>query len=186
LILYCLLTLALEEPNCDTRFMSNEIFLVRHGRYGTGGFLTQEGVEDAERALNELIDNGANEDSLILSSNARRAIETSKIIAQGIGAPIVESLRICKAGLDPNAVEDFDEWIEKSLNEIDCAPPTSSLIIVAHEPLLRVVLSHTIYAPSVSNGAVVSYEPGSWRNDDYEFAVERLIERQIAEENASN
>lgn len=159
----------------------HDIFLVRHGAYDYGtGRLNDKGREQSRQALRELVTHNAGDVALILSSDAPRALETSQIIADGLGSKIAQSKRIRLSALDPSGVESLDECISQSL--LECGMPASEqLVVVAHEPLLQVAVHNERKngTPHFENGAVVRYEPGTWNNLGYIGVLAVLLEGEI-------
>ncbi|MDB5169412.1 MAG: hypothetical protein JWO41_768 [Candidatus Saccharibacteria bacterium] len=161
---------------------AHEIFLVRHGAYDYGtGSLNDKGREQSRAALRELVALGAGSLALLLSSDAPRAIETSRIIAEGTGAEVVPSKRMRLSALEPDGVESLDECIQQSLNECGLLVP-ESLVVVAHEPLLQTA-AYKSWAnkPHFDNGAVLRYEPGSWENLAFLPDFAKMIESRMHE-----
>ena len=158
-----------------------EIFLVRHGSYDYNtGRLNEVGREQSQQALRELVALGAGNVALVLSSDAPRALETSEIIAEGLGAQVVPSKRMQLSALDPSAVQSLDACISLCLWEWG-VPSSEQLVVVAHEPLLQVAVyqEHKGSTPHLDNGAVVKYQPGTWVNPSFIDIFADLLEGEL-------
>lgn len=158
-----------------------DIFLVRHGSYDyNSGRLNDIGREQSRQALRELVALGAGNLALILSSDAPRALETSEIIATGLGSQIVSSKRMRLSALNPSGVKSLEACIAQSLQEGAVSAP-DQIVVVAHEPLLQVAIhnEYSSFTPHFDNGAVVKYEPGSWNNLDFHEVFADILEAQI-------
>lgn len=160
-----------------------EIYLVRHGNYDfTSKRLNAEGIKDSERAAEELMALGLGSTAVILSSDAPRAIGTAEIISQAFGeAKIVTSHRVNLDGNRPDVVENLDSWLEKSLEEEGVSISEQALVVVAHEPLIRVAVHGTCEGSQrIANGQIVQYEPGSWQNQDYRWWRAENAEEELS------
>ena len=166
--------------------MTETVFLVRHGAYRIGAGLSAEGIEDATRAKDQLLAKNLGGNAMVLSSTAPRAIETAEIIADGLMAGIVPSLRIKEGGNGPQAIQDLDAWIGLAFDEAKLSTPDDKrLVIVTHAPMVAIAKGlHATDTSSVGYGEVYEYTPGSWSNPDYDKDIEGMIEATIARANS--
>ena len=158
-----------------------KIFLVRHGSYDYNtGQLNEVGREQSRQALCELVALGAGNVTLILSSDAPRALETSEIIAEGLSAQVAPSKRMRLSALDPSAVQSLDSCISRCLQETGMTSQ-KQLVVVAHEPLLQVAVYQQCKGstPHLDNGAVLKYQPGTWVNSGFIDIFADLLEDQL-------
>ncbi len=148
--------------------MSSQIQLVRHGAY-SGEHLTLEGEAQAKFAAKRLKSIGFNDESLVLTSDKSRAVQTGEIIAEFIDAqPLLKSQLIGLAGEHPHGVKDLDSVIALALEENGVAElGERKLAIVTHMPLMGVMV-HGIDNGPVPNGSIVPYEPNTWSSEIYQ------------------
>lgn len=142
-------------------------YLVRHGNYGMEGGLNTMGREvHAPAAREELLARGLGANTVLLSSDARRAAETAEIISEGLGTEVVLSNLINTAGNRAWNVRDLDAVVEQALHEagvsIDAA--TQDLVVVTHAPMLAV--ARGVESDQVRYGEVLTYHRGTWHNPD--------------------
>jgi broad specificity phosphatase PhoE len=162
-----------------------DTYLVRHGHYDhNSDEIDERGAEESKYAAGELsTDYYIGQSALVLSSDAPRALGTARIIAAELDdAPVIPSLRMNLGGNEPEAIRDLDEWILKSLQEAGASlEDKSSLIVVTHEPLIRVAVygSDRRSNWAISHGEVNVYRPGRWKNTSYHPAAAKQAERLI-------
>ncbi len=161
-----------------------ETYLVRHGDYESRtGRLNQDGIAHSEAALGELVAHGLGKTTLVLSSNAPRALDTAGVIAAGLGVEVVPSKRIKAGGNEALAIKSLDDWIMRALEEANTERGSGPLVIVAHEPLLRIAAYKTLKnSPRIPYGHVQPYILGSWVNDDFREYIAQYIEQDILED----
>jgi len=142
----------------------NNIYLVRHGSYEFDTQdLTARGVREAQQAGEQLASSELGEEVVLISSDQPRALNTSNIIAAAINAVVLPSRRLNIIGNDPTGVESLDEMLDLSLADTGAPLRGSGLIVVAHQPLLRVAEPGN----SITYGHITHYQPQSWRNPEY-------------------
>jgi phosphohistidine phosphatase SixA len=140
------------------------IHLVRHGHYdGNPEQITEKGISQSEEAAQVLASRELGSVAILLSSDAPRALQTAKIISERLSIEVMPSRRLNIVGNNSDGVASLGVVIEAALAENDSPAYGESLIIVAHEPLIRCT---NLGAP-VANGQVVTYEDGMWLNRYY-------------------
>ena len=148
--------------------MTREAQLVRHGGYDhNNGRLTAAGLEQAEMARDILLAKELGTRVIVLSSDAIRAVETSQIIASGLGAVLVYSERIRRGGEQPWAVGNLGEFLEESLradSETTIDTTDSAFVVVTHAPLIAEVTAQS--STTVEYGQVYPVFL-DWTNPDY-------------------
>jgi len=147
--------------------MALEHFFVRHGHYGRVD-LSFIGHEQAAQAAEELIHKNLGRNVLLMSSDAPRAAQTADVISEALGTPYFATERLNIAGQTPEVVRDLDEFLHETATNRACDfDSETQFIVVAHAPLLAVILGHApLDYEMVEYGQIVPYEAGSW-NDQY-------------------
>lgn len=141
--------------------MPDTIYLVRHGEDDRdAGVLTLNGIAQAEAIKQNLLEKGLDRTSVVLTSDAPRAVATAEIIAKNITTNIFESQLIKVGGNHPYAVKSLDKLIAAALSPFQRVSTLGEmLIVVTHDPLLSAVKGGR-----VAYGEVIPYAPGSWDN----------------------
>lgn len=153
----------------------NHIFLARHGEYADRPEqLTVAGVEQATRAAHDLADQQF-ESAIVLSSTAPRAMETAKVFAQKLGTVVVPSVRMNVISNFANGVESLDAALDQALEEAGAATKGDALIVVAHQPLLKIAS----FGGHIAYGAVIQYQAGTWENPEYTSYQERIMNHKL-------
>ena len=152
-------------------------FLVRHGRYDySTKELTKAGREiDAPAALNDLLLKGLGQGALILSSSARRALQTAEVIAEGLSSEVISSEMIEAGGSDVWGVRDLDEYIGRALSQGNAElQEDGELVVVTHAPMVAAAMGMhgSDAADLIRYGQVVEYQTGTWTNPKFRASLE--------------
>lgn len=156
----------------------SSIYLVRHGRYGSSELSNEGRTIDAPHARDELIEKGLGNGALLLSSSRKRAVQTAEIIGEGLGVPPLVSECVAKGADFVRGIKSLDEFLAKSLIEVDATKEEGqSLVVVTHAPLLAVAKGWFWRGAEndIGYGEVVEYVPGSWHNRKFSAAEEELL-----------
>ena len=150
----------------------DKIYLVRHGSYERySQELSAAGIEQSERAGQQLLSAGAKREVTVLSSDAQRALQTSTIIASILETTVMPSKRINVIGNEPGGVGSLDEMVEIALAEAGAKPEGESLIVVTHQPLLQIAA----FGAKVANGQIVEYQPQTWNNPEFSERAQQYL-----------
>lgn len=143
-----------------------EFYLVRHGNYDwtTGGLDAVGRIVDAPKASRHLVDRGLGTRAVLLSSDARRAAETAKIIGDTLGTEPVLSPTINQAGNEARDVHDLDAVIERALQEegVEIDGTEQDLVVVTHAPMLAI--ARRVSSMEIGYGEVFTYQRNTWNN----------------------
>ncbi|HEY4964300.1 MAG TPA: phosphoglycerate mutase family protein [Candidatus Saccharimonadales bacterium] len=165
--------------------MSKPFYLLRHGRYDSSTMgLSTEGIsQDAPFARDSLIAKGLGRDTLLLSSDQLRCLQTAEIIADGLGGPtVVPSRRIAEGGNTAKGVKSLDEFIAKALVEADVElGDDQPLVVVTHGPMVAIAEGRYYdgAADATGYGVVMEYRQGSWANPGFQEGLEYVIDRKV-------
>jgi phosphohistidine phosphatase SixA len=136
-------------------------FLVRHAEAfmesGLVEHLTPEGIIQAEQARDQLIESGLDQNTLVLSSTAPRAVETAEIIAEGLGAGVETAVTIRRIGEAPGdrstaVLASIVTGLEAKFEPVEEGAP---VVIVGHQPLFVRLTSKK----AIGNGEVIEWDP---------------------------
>ena len=146
---------------------AGEFYLVRHGNYDRrSGSLNAEGRQiDAPSARDQLLLRGLGANTILLSSDAPRAVETAEIIGHGLGSEPVLSNMINRAGNGAWSVRDLDALVDLALQEAGITDDVNrDLVVVTHAPMLAI--ARGVESDAIDFGEVLAYQRGSWNNPD--------------------
>jgi len=150
--------------------MSKRIFVVRHGEYDfkEGLPLSEKGKEQARRAGEELAKLGMT-GSTVLTSSAKRTVETAEEITKSIGGvgPFAHS-RLYNESITPWVITDFDQFIDDLLRENDQEYIPEGVVIVSHAELLLSLSPSLKSMGQVAFCETVEYMPGTWKQQTLE------------------
>ncbi|MDG1901068.1 MAG: histidine phosphatase family protein [Bacteroidales bacterium] len=133
--------------------------------------LNNAGVKKTKKVINYMLKSGFLPE-LILSSTAKRAIETAKIIAGGIGFDVDKI--ITKTSIYHADIDDIYSEVFSLDNKIN------SLMIVGHNPTFTYLVNDFVY-PNIKNlpttGAVsIIFETDEWEQiPDAKFKVNFVV-----------
>jgi phosphohistidine phosphatase SixA len=164
--------------------IDKDTYLVRHGHYNhQTGKLDEQGILDAERATYKLLELGVVHTALVLASDTPRGLQTGEIIADRLDASVLPSRRVNLGGNRPECINDLDDLLNKALDDADASlEGNSSLVVITHEPLIRVALHGTRKSDlpePIRYGDVIPYVHGSWLNQDYSSLMAKLLEHEV-------
>lgn len=143
------------------------IFAVRHGEYddmpyGSRSPLTLRGIEQSRRAGERI----AEQQALIISSAATRALQTAEIIRQTMGVTegVGESTLLEEAGNARHCVSDINRLIRASLMEAGLVwNRDRTLVIVSHMPFVNSARAGGgVGEADVAFGEVVEIDMEAW------------------------
>lgn len=164
--------------------MNTPQYLVRHGNYEISSHnLTAEGRTQSEKGRDDLLSRGIGGKALLLSSDAKRTIQTAEIIAEGLGVDIHPSTRINRAGNSVGVVSDLDEFLATTLERMGLdLDEDRPLVVVTHAPMIAISEGINVRDCNslVSYGGVYEYAPGSWSNPEYRDFEELLYSDDLA------
>ncbi len=155
------------------------IFLIRHGDYeNQPERLTSLGRRQAENAAKFLVAQRVGHDATLLTSDARRALETARIIARNI-SPALDFIPSQRIAIVSNApfIESLDEVLDAALEDAHVTDEPGDLLVVTHSPLLKIAAKGAV----VDNGEVIEYELGSWRAQSVSNAMHNYLQRKLAD-----
>lgn len=143
------------------------IFAVRHGEYDHMSYnsrspLTLRGVEQSRMAGERI----GEQQALIISSAAARALQTAEIIRQTMGVieDVGESKLLEEAGNARHCVSDIDRLIKASLMEAGLVwNRDKPLVIVSHMPFVNSARANVgVDVADVAFGEVVEINMKTW------------------------
>lgn len=155
--------------------MEGMVYLVRHGQYNPyNEGLSEQGFRQAELARDDLVARGLGGKALVFSSDERRAIETAEVIAGGLDTTVAASTKLAWAGLSPTTVDSLDRLIEEVAAEHRTQVQDEAIVIVAHEPLLRIIKNN---GAGVANGEIITAR-ADWENSRFDPRMKEYAERK--------
>ena len=158
--------------------MAELAFLLRHGDYESnyqGESLTSLGREQSEQARDDLIARELGGKAYVLSSDARRAMETAEIIGEGLGVDVIASPQIRRGSSHRCVVDHLGSFLAGSLRlDGGIEPePDRPFVAVVHAPLIAALKLRRDNA-GIESGRVEPFGIDQ-RDPDYDAAMAELI-----------